>query len=326
MEFHYKTTLFTFFFVPLSCAFLSNCSTPITSNEDSEKFLENSESLVGNNDTTLDSSLITKDILRYYVFDTLHSVLYYHFNGMCYIEKGKLKWDPQMDHYTEYYSYRLSGDTLFFSNPSEIVKTYLRQTNDGSKFGGRWILLEDESEIFTPEYLNISGLSAVWEYSIKENAPVTSTDALTLMMQDIAAEQDGTRHPHQGGDTWAPDWYLMFGKFYENHLTDDELYEFCTPCEDIERTNNFIKFTRKGMVFEISLDNPIHNEKKKRYPFKISADNKSCTFLIEMTDATEKVCLSEQNLPNNPIEGHTYTTLGKSNNDKFLECFKNLFN
>lgn len=263
MEFHYKTTLFTLFFVPLSCAFLSNCSTPIASSEDSEKFLENSESLVGNNDTTLDSSFITKDILRYYVFDTLHSVLYYHFNGMCYIEKGKLKWAPQMDHYTEYYSYRLSGDTLFFSNPSEIVKTYLRQTNDGSKFGGRWILLEDESEIFTPEYLNISGLSAVWEYSIKENAPVTSTDALTLMMQDIAAEQDGTRHPHQGGDTWAPDWYLMFGKFHENHLTDDELYEFCTPCEDIERTNNSIKFTRKGMVFEISLDNPIHNEKKE---------------------------------------------------------------
>lgn len=69
-----------------------------------------------------------------------------------------------------------------------------------------------------------------------------------------------------------------------------------------------------------------YTTKKKRYPFKISADNKSCTFLIEMTDATEKVCLSEQNLPNNPIEGHTYTTLGQSNNDKFLECFKNLFN
>lgn len=112
---------------------------------------------------------------------------------MCYIKNGKLKWDPQMDHYTKNYNYRHSGDTLFFSNPSEIVKTYLRQTNDGSKFGGRWILLENKSE---------------------------------------------------------------------NHLTIDELYEFCTPCEDIERTNNSIKFTRKGMVYEISLDNPIHNEKK----------------------------------------------------------------
>lgn len=28
---------------------------------------------------------------------------------MCYIKNGKLKWEPQMDHYTEYYSYRLSG-------------------------------------------------------------------------------------------------------------------------------------------------------------------------------------------------------------------------
>jgi hypothetical protein len=327
MKNHYSASIIVILsLVALSCAFLSSCSTPTISSEETEDLPGNSWSPAKNEEKISNSPLITKDVLRYYVFDTLHSVLYYHFNGMCYIEKGKLKWDPQMDHYTEYYSYRLSGDTLFFSNPSEIVKTYLRQTNDGSKFGGRWILLEDESEIFTPEYLNISGLSAVWEYSIKENAPVTSTDALTLMMQDIAAEQDGTRHPHQGGDTWAPDWNLMFGKFHENHLTDDELYEFCDPCEDIVRTNNSISFTRKGKSFEISLINPVHNEKKMSYPFKVTADGKSCTFLAELFDATEDECLSEQNLPDEPIEGHTYTALGKINYDDFSKCFKGLFN
>jgi len=105
-----------------------------------------------------------------------------------------------------------------------------------------------------------------------------------------------------------------------------ELYEFCDPCEDIVRTNNSISFTRKGKSFEISLINPVHNEKKMSYPFKVTADGKSCTFLAELFVATEDECLSEQNLPDEPIEGHTYTALGKINYDDFSKCFKGLFN
>ncbi|MBQ5463908.1 MAG: hypothetical protein IIT53_07805 [Fibrobacter sp.] len=303
--------------------FLCACTTPTVSDDNSEDDLSD---LSGKKIPATEASLITKDVLRYYVFDTLRSVVNYHFNGMCYAQNGVLVWDPEMDHSGEYYSYRLVGDTLFFLNTISLVKTYLRETNDGSALGGRWILLEDESEIFTPEYLIVSGLTAVWEFSIKENAPVTSTDAFVVMMQDIVAEQDGTQHPHQGDYDWGPDWYLMFGKYNENHLTNDELYEYCDPCEDIVRTNTAIEFKRKGKQFKISMENTVHNEKKKSYFFKVVANGKSCVLHMEAIDATKDVCLVKEYIPDDLIEGHTYTSIGhKVDFDKFVKCFKGLF-
>ena len=314
-----ETSPFVQIFAALLCVFLCACTTPTVSDDNSEDDLSD---LSG----TTETSLITKDVLRYYVFDTLRSVVNYHFNGMCYAQNGVLVWDPEMDHSGEYYSYRLVGDTLFFLNTISLVKTYLRETNDGSALGGRWILLEDESEIFTPEYLIVSGLTAVWEFSIKENAPVTSTDAFVVMMQDIVAEQDGTQHPHQGDYDWGPDWYLMFGKYNENHLTNDELYEYCDPCEDIVRTNTAIEFKRKGKQFKISMENTVHNEKKKSYFFKVVANGKSCVLHMEAIDATKDVCLVKEYIPDDLIEGHTYTSIGhKVDFDKFVKCFKGLF-
>ena len=318
-----ETSLFAQMFGALPCVILCACATPTIDVDNSE---DESSDLSVKKAPATETSLITKDVLRYYVFDTLHSVLYYHFNGMCYAQNGVLVWDPEMDHYHEYYSYRLSGDTLFFSNSSYLVKTYLRETNDGSALGGRWILLENESEIFTPEYLIVSGLTAVWECSIKENAPVTSTDAFTVMMQDVVAEQDGTQHPHQGDYDWGPDWYLLFGRFNENHLTDDELYEFCAPREDVVRTNTAIEFKRKGKQFKLSMENTVHNEKKKSYFFKVVADGKSCVLHMEAIDATKDVCLVKEYIPDDLIEGHTYTSIGhKVDFDKFVKCFKGLF-
>ena len=318
-----ETSPFVQIFAALLCVFLCACTTPTVSDDNSEDDLSD---LSGKKIPATEASLITKDVLRYYVFDTLRSVVNYHFNGMCYAQNGVLVWDPEMDHSGEYYSYRLVGDTLFFLNTISLVKTYLRETNDGSALGGRWILLEDESEIFTPEYLIVSGLTAVWEFSIKENAPVTSTDAFVVMMQDIVAEQDGTQHPHQGDYDWGPDWYLMFGKYNENHLTNDELYEYCDPCEDIVRTNTAIEFKRKGKQFKISMENTVHNEKKKSYFFKVVADGKSCVLHMEAIDATKDVCLVKEYIPDDLIEGHTYTSIGhKVDFDKFVKCFKGLF-
>ena len=318
-----ETSPFVQIFAALLCVFLCACTTPTVSDDNSEDDLSD---LSGKKIPATETSLITKDVLRYYVFDTLRSVVNYHFNGMCYAQNGVLVWDPEMDHSSEYYSYRLVGDTLFFLNTISLVKTYLRETNDGSALGGRWILLEDESEIFTPEYLIVSGLTAVWEFSIKENAPVTSTDAFVVMMQDIVAEQDGTQHPHQGDYDWGPDWYLMFGKYNENHLTNDELYEYCDPCEDIVRTNTAIEFKRKGKQFKISMENTVHNEKKKSYFFKVVADGKSCVLHMEAIDATKDVCLVKEYIPDDLIEGHTYTSIGhKVDFDKFVKCFKGLF-
>ena len=318
-----ETSPFVQIFAALLCVFLCACTTPTVSDDNSEDDLSD---LSGKKIPATEASLITKDVLRYYVFDTLRSVVNYHFNGMCYAQNGVLVWDPEMDHSGEYYSYRLVGDTLFFLNTISLVKTYLRETNDGSALGGRWILLEDESEIFTPEYLIVSGLTAVWEFSIKENAPVTSTDAFVVMMQDIVAEQDGTQHPHQGDYDWGPDWYLMFGKYNENHLTNDELYEYCAPCEDIVRTNTAIEFKRKGKQFKISMENTVHNEKKKSYFFKVVADGKSCVLHMEAIDATKDVCLVKEYIPDDLIEGHTYTSIGhKVDFDKFVKCFKGLF-
>ena len=318
-----ETSPFVQIFAALLCVFLCACTTPTVSDDNSEDDLSD---LSGKKIPATETSLITKDVLRYYVFDTLRSVVNYHFNGMCYAQNGVLVWDPEMDHSGEYYSYRLVGDTLFFLNTISLVKTYLRETNDGSALGGRWILQEDESEIFTPEYLIVSGLTAVWEFSIKENAPVTSTDAFVVMMQDIVAEQDGTQHPHQGEYDWGPDWYLMFGKYNENHLTNDELYEYCDPCEDIVRTNTAIEFKRKGKQFKISMENTVHNEKKKSYFFKVVADGKSCVLHMEAIDATKDVCLVKEYIPDDLIEGHTYTSIGhKVDFDKFVKCFKGLF-
>ena len=318
-----ETSPFVQIFAALLCVFLCACTTPTVSDDNSEDDLSD---LSGKKVPATETSLITKDVLRYYVFDTLRSVVNYHFNGMCYAQNGVLVWDPEMDHSGEYYSYRLVGDTLFFLNTISLVKTYLRETNDGSALGGRWILLEDESEIFTPEYLIVSGLTAVWEFSIKENAPVTSTDAFVVMMQDIVAEQDGTQHPHQGDYDWGPDWYLMFGKYNENHLTNDELYEYCDPCEDVVRTNTAIEFKRKGKQFKISMENTVHNEKKKSYFFKVVADGKSCVLHMEAIDATKDVCLVKEYIPDDLIEGHTYTSIGhKVDFDKFVKCFKGLF-
>ena len=320
-----ETSPFVQIFAALLCVFLCACTTPTVSDDNSEDDLSD---LSGKKIPATETSLITKDVLRYYVFDTLRSVVNYHFNGMCYAQNGVLVWDPEMDHSGEYYSYRLVGDTLFFLNTISLVKTYLRETNDGSALGGRWILLEDESEIFTPEYLIVSGLTAVWEFSIKENAPVTSTDAFTVMMQDVVAEQDGTRHPHQVSDTssWRPDWYILFGKGFEIQLTDDELYEICDPCEDLERTNTAIKFERKGKQFKISMENTVHNEKKKSYFFKVVANGKSCVLHMEAIDATKDVCLVKEYIPDDLIEGHTYTSIGhKVDFDKFVKCFKGLF-
>ena len=318
-----ETSPFVQIFAALLCVFLCACTTPTVSDDNSEDDLSD---LSGKKVPATETSLITKDVLRYYVFDTLRSVVNYHFNGMCYAQNGVLVWDPEMDHSGEYYSYRLDGDTLFFLNTISLVKTYLRETNDGSALGGRWILLEDESEIFTPEYLIVSGLTAVWEFSIKENAPVTSTDAFVVMMQDIVAEQDGTQHPHQGDYDWGPDWYLMFGKYNENHLTNDELYEYCDPCEDIVRTNTAIEFKRKGKQFKISMENTVHNEKKKSYFFKVVANGKSCVLHMEAIDATKDVCLVKEYIPDDLIEGHTYTSIGhKVDFDKFVKCFKGLF-
>ena len=318
-----ETSPFVQIFAALLCVFLCACTTPTVSDDNSEDDLSD---LSGKKIPATEASLITKDVLRYYVFDTLRSVVNYHFNGMCYAQNGVLVWDPEMDHSGEYYSYRLVGDTLFFLNTISLVKTYLRETNDGSALGGRWILLEDESEIFTPEYLIVSGLTAVWEFSIKENAPVTSTDAFVVMMQDIVAEQDGTQHPHQGDYDWGPDWYLMFGKYNENHLTNDELYEYCDPCEDIVRTNTAIEFKRKGKQFKLSMENTVHNEKKKSYFFKVVANGKSCVLHMEAIDATKDVCLVKEYIPDDLIEGHTYTSIGhKVDFDKFVKCFKGLF-
>ena len=318
-----ETSPFVQIFAALLCVFLCACTTPTVSDDNSEDDLSD---LSGKKIPATEASLITKDVLRYYVFDTLRSVVNYHFNGMCYAQNGVLVWDPEMDHSSEYYSYRLDGDTLFFLNTISLVKTYLRETNDGSALGGRWILLEDESEIFTPEYLIVSGLTAVWEFSIKENAPVTSTDAFVVMMQDIVAEQDGTQHPHQGDYDWGPDWYLMFGKYNENHLTNDELYEYCAPCEDVVRTNTAIEFKRKGKQFKLSMENTVHNEKKKSYFFKVVADGKSCVLHMEAIDATKDVCLVKEYIPDDLIEGHTYTSIGhKVDFDKFVKCFKGLF-
>ena len=318
-----ETSPFVQIFAALLCVFLCACTTPTVSDDNSEDDLSD---LSGKKIPATETSLITKDVLRYYVFDTLRSVVNYHFNGMCYAQNGVLVWDPEMDHSSEYYSYRLDGDTLFFLNTISLVKTYLRETNDGSALGGRWILLEDESEIFTPEYLIVSGLTAVWEFSIKENAPVTSTDAFVVMMQDIVAEQDGTQHPHQGDYDWGPDWYLMFGKYNENHLTNDELYEYCAPCEDVVRTNTAIEFKRKGKQFKLSMENTVHNEKKKSYFFKVVADGKSCVLHMEAIDATKDVCLVKEYIPDDLIEGHTYTSIGhKVDFDKFVKCFKGLF-
>lgn len=318
-----ETSPFVQIFAALLCVFLCACTTPTVSDDNSEDDLSD---LSGKKIPATEASLITKDVLRYYVFDTLRSVVNYHFNGMCYAQNGVLVWDPEMDHSGEYYSYRLVGDTLFFLNTISLVKTYLRETNDGSALGGRWILLEDESEIFTPEYLIVSGLTAVWEFSIKENAPVTSTDAFVVMMQDIVAEQDGTQHPHQGDYDWGPDWYLMFGKYNENHLTNDELYEYCAPCEDVVRTNTAIEFKRKGKQFKLSMENTVHNEKKKSYFFKVVADGKSCVLHMEAIDATKDVCLVKEYIPDDLIEGHTYTSIGhKVDFDKFVKCFKGLF-
>ena len=318
-----ETSPFVQIFAALLCVFLCACTTPTVSDDNSEDDLSD---LSGKKLPATETSLITKDVLRYYVFDTLRSVVNYHFNGMCYAQNGVLVWDPEMDHSSEYYSYRLDGDTLFFLNTISLVKTYLRETNDGSALGGRWILLEDESEIFTPEYLIVSGLTAVWEFSIKENAPVTSTDAFVVMMQDIVAEQDGTQHPHQGDYDWGPDWYLMFGKYNENHLTNDELYEYCAPCEDVVRTNTAIEFKRKGKQFKLSMENTVHNEKKKSYFFKVVADGKSCVLHMEAIDATKDVCLVKEYIPDDLIEGHTYTSIGhKVDFDKFVKCFKGLF-
>ena len=318
-----ETSPFVQIFAALLCVFLCACTTPTVSDDNSEDDLSD---LSGKKIPATEASLITKDVLRYYVFDTLRSVVNYHFNGMCYAQNGVLVWDPEMDHSGEYYSYRLVGDTLFFLNTISLVKTYLRETNDGSALGGRWILLEDESEIFTPEYLIVSGLTAAWEFSIKENAPVTSTDAFVVMMQDIVAEQDGTQHPHQGDYDWGPDWYLMFGKYNENHLTNDELYEYCAPCEDVVRTNTAIEFKRKGKQFKISMENTVHNEKKKSYFFKVVANGKSCVLHMEAIDATKDVCLVKEYIPDDLIEGHTYTSIGhKVDFDKFVKCFKGLF-
>ena len=320
-----ETSLFAQMFGALLCVILCACATPTIDVDNSEDELSD---LSVKKAPATESSLITKDVLRYYVFDTLHSVLYKHFNGMCYAKNGVLAWDPEMDHSSEYYSYRLSGDTLFFSNSTSLVKTYIRETNDGSALGGRWILQEDESEIFTPEYLIVSGLTTVWEYSIKKNAPLTNTEAFVVMLQDVVAEQDGTRHPHQVSDTfsWRPDWYILFGKGFEIQLTDDELYEICDPCEDLERTNTAIKFERKGKQFKISMENSVYNEKKMSYFFKVFADGKSCVLHMELIDATKDVCLVKEYIPDDLIEGHTYTSLGyKENFDKFVKCFKELF-
>ena len=314
-----KTSLFAQTLGALLCVFLCSCTSPTIDDD--------LDDISGQKAPVSKSSLITEDILEYYVFDTLTSTLYYHFNGMCYAKNGEMVWKPKLDHSSKYYSYRLSGDTLFFFNSSSLVKTYVREIDDGTAFGGRWILQEDESEIFTPEYLIVSDLTAIWVYSIKENAPVTSTDAFTLIMQDIAAEQDGTQHPHQGDYGWVPDWHMMFSKNHENHLTDEELYEFCDPCKDIVRTNNSIKFTRKGKRFEISLKDPVYNEKRMSYSFKISTDEKSCVLFAELIDATKDVCQTKEYWPDEIIEDHTYTALGKTvDYDEFLKCFKELIN
>lgn len=321
-----KTSFFAQTLVALLCVFLCACTTPTVDEEVSDDDLEG---FSGKKAPVSEGSLITKDVLRYYVFDTLNSVLYRHYNGMCYAENGGMTWYPEMDHSSQAFSYRLSGDTLFFFNTTSLVKTYLRETDDGTALGGKWILLEDESEIFTPEYLIVSGLTAVLEHTIKKDAPVTNTEAFSLMMQDIAAEQDGSWHPHQVSDTsgWGPHWHIYFEKDFETHFTDEELYEFCDPCEDIVRTNNSIKFTRKGKQFEISLKDPVHNEKKKSYSFKISSDGKSCTFIAEMIDATKDVCLTKKYWPTEMVENHTYTALGREMNiDEFLECFRGMFN
>lgn len=323
------TSPFAYILGALSCIIFCSCSTPTVPNDDSSNSIGNKIL------PSQKSDLITDDILRYYVFDTLHSYIVYHFNGMCYAKNGKLVWDPKRDESDKYRDYRLSGDTLAFSYSESVVETYLRETNDGSALGGRWIRLEDESEIFTPKYLIVSGLTAIWEYSLKDDAPITSTEAFTLMMQDIVAEQDGTWHPHQMeeyNDTyvWNPDWNFMFT--HEVHLTEEEWLEYCAPCEDFVRTNTSIAFTRKGKRFELSAENLVHNEKKMSYPFKIVADGDSCLFHPEMIDATEDVCLSKEYATNdqftghNLIEGHAYTALGKDPEyDKFRKCFKGLF-
>ena len=177
-----ETSLFAQMFGALPCVILCACATPTIDVDNSEDELSD---LSVKKAPTTETSLITKDVLRYYVFDTLRSVVNNHFNGMCYAKNGVLAWDPEMDHSNEYYSYRLSGDTLFFSNSTSLVKTYIRETNDGSALGGRWILLEDESEIFTPEYLIVSGLTAVWEFSIKE---IVSDEKIFAPLCRLAAD------------------------------------------------------------------------------------------------------------------------------------------
>lgn len=75
------------------------------------------------------------------------------------------------------------------------------------------------------------------------------------------------------------------------------------------------------------MKDPVHNEKKMSYSFKISTNGKTCEFHAELIDATEDVCQTEEYWPSEMVENHTYTALGREMNiDEFLECFRGMFN
>lgn len=311
---------------------MCNCSTPTIPNDESETSIKNRGS-----SAQISSELITKDILQYYVLDTVNSNLYIHYNGRCFFDGETLAWESE-DSYNLYYDYEVSKDTLFFYSHNEkesLHDTYVRQTDEhktkGSSLSGVWIKQQKEGAIFNPESLVVSGVVAIKKSSMKKDPPYTDSQAFWEIVQDVAASQDGVTHPHgKDEDEWGPDWYLMFYHRDTKHLSEEELHELCDPCEDIVRTKSSMSFTRKGTKFKISAEDMIFNEHRKRYNFKISVDGKSCVFTPELIDATEDVCLDESYLPSffhdrTIEEGKRYVALGSLDIDGFLECYHKLF-
>lgn len=274
-----------------------------------------------------DSSLTRLESVKlnyYYWVDTVQQEILLHTTGVCRIVAvADYQWDTTAANDNLAYKYTLSNDTLYLNGLGQ--KVLVRTSGTPGSIDGTWMAVRYYNEsgeevpgesggLIANIVVTISGTSFDQTGELASSFDFTKSVGLQSAMRFVFDAQDGM-YSGNGAESGSP-------FFYETELYLDMKYEFTV----VNRTNTSIEVVRNGRTFLFEILDPKVDNFVRSFTYRLTSDDKSCSFDYENFSITEETC--DWSVPEplvfNNSDGIIFDA-EKRNYYEFESCFQKMF-
>lgn len=260
----------------------------------------------------------------YYWVDTVQQEILLHTTGVCRIVAvADYQWDTTAANDNLAYKYMLSNDTLYLNGLGQ--KVLVRTSGTPGSIDGTWMAVRYYNEsgedvpgesggLIANIVVTISGTSFDQTGELASSFDFTKSVGLQSAMRFVFDAQDGM-YSGNGAESGSP-------FFYETELYLDMKYEFTV----VNRTNTSIEVVRNGRTFLFEILDPKVDNFVRSFTYRLTSDDKSCSFDYENFSITEESCdwKAPEPLVFSNSDGIIYNA-EKTNHYEFESCFQKMF-